>query len=593
MLKVSNLSTWIQRGQEWLRAVDNISFNIEPGAVFALIGETGCGKSMTALSIMRLLPPVASYLPQSIIKLYDKNIIDLTEKQMRTVRGGDIGMIFQDPMSCLNPVLTIGDQLCEVLSKHQQLTGRASYVEALRLLDAVRIPAPVDRYSCYPHELSGGMKQRVMIAMALAGKPSLLIADEPTTALDVTTQAQILQLISEIQQQQNMALLLITHDLAVAAQMADHVAVMRGGQIVEQATRDKFFAAPKHPYSQQLLASVPSLQVAKTASVNNFTQPILSVRNLKVHFPVRKGLLRKTTGYIKAVDGVDFNLYSGETLALVGESGCGKTTIGKALLALSDYVSGEVMFAQQDILKLTAKQMRKMRAELQIIFQDPFASLNPKLRVVDSLEEGMLTQAKYKQREVRLAKIDELLQQVGLTPEHKWRYPHEFSGGERQRICIARALAVEPKIIVCDEPTSSLDVSVQAQVLNLLQTLQQAHNLTYLFITHDLAVVNLLAQRVAVMYLGRIVETGLTAEVLTNPKHPYTQALLAAVPKIEAHKVPTKTNLLVAGEIPSPLNPPTGCHFHPRCKFAKPICRKEYPQARQVSATHMVKCVLY
>jgi len=595
MLEVSQLSTFIQMGQDWIRAVDNVSFRIEAGEVFGLIGESGCGKSITALSIMRLLPANARYIGNSQILLHGKSLIDLPENEMRTVRGSDIGIIFQDPMTCLNPVLSIGKQITEILKLHQGMTGRVAYVEALRLLDAVRIPAAVHRFNGYAHELSGGMKQRVMIAMALAGRPALLIADEPTTALDVTTQAQILGLLRDLQKEYNMALLLITHDLAVAAQMVDTIAVMRNGQIIEQNSGARFFAGPKHPYSQQLLQSSPHLYAFKQEA-NIAGQPLLRVNNLSVYFPVKQGLLRRTSGYVRAVDGVSFEIDQGETLALVGESGCGKTTVGKSLLALINEARGLVTFKDAYILQLTAKQLRKIRSEIQIVFQDPFNSLNPKLRVIDSLEEGLIAQDKYASRAVRIQIIDELLLQVGLDVNYKWRYPHEFSGGERQRICIARALTVQPKIVVCDEPTSSLDVSVQAQVLALLQKLQRERNLSYLFITHDLGIVSMLAHRVAVMYLGRIVESGLTSEVLTSPKHPYTQALLEAVPKIEQPRSFDEKQPIVgviAGEIPSPINPPTGCHFHPRCKYAQPICRTVYPDAIQLSTSHMVKCVLY
>ena len=592
MLEISNLANWIQSGKNWLRAVDDISFDIEAGEVFALIGESGSGKSMTALSIMRLLPPNARYVANSQIHLHGRNLIDLSEKVMRNVRGGDIGMIFQDPMTCLNPVLTIGSQITEVLTTHQRLKGRQCYVEALNLLDAVRIPAAVQRFNSYPHELSGGMKQRVMIAMALASKPSLLIADEPTTALDVTTQAQILNLLKEIQRQKNMAMLLITHDLAVAAQMADRIAVMRSGKIVEQNTRDKIFSAPEHAYSRQLLDCLPDLYAIKNRPINTDPQNILTVKNLQVYFPVKKGIFRKTVSQVKAVDGIDFNLIVGETLALVGESGCGKSSIAKAILGLIDEpVSGEVLYETKNLLGLSTKEWRKIRADIQIIFQDPFTSLNPKLRIVEILQESLSLTGKYKTRAAALIKIDELLTQVGLDPEYKWRFPHEFSGGERQRLCIARALSVEPKIIICDEPTSSLDVSVQAQILNLLKNLQREHKLTYLFISHDLSVVNYLADRIAVMYLGRIVETGLATEVLSNPKHPYTQTLLSAVPTINQKL--QNTNAVPANEVPSPLAPPSGCHFHPRCKFVKPQCRKSYPETVQLSATHCVKCVLY
>jgi len=527
MLEISKLSISIGT----VCAVDDLSFSIEDGEVLALIGESGSGKSMTALSIMRLLPEKAGYSASSKISMRGVNLLELTDKQMRAVRGQDICMIFQDPMTCLNPVLTIGEQLLEVLKLQQNFVGRENYIEALRLLDAVKISDAVRRFNCYPHELSGGMKQRVMIAMALAGKPSLLIADEPTTALDVTTQAEILKLMAELQRKQQMSMLLITHNLAIAAQMADRVAVMQAGKIVEQNTSEKFFAGPKHPYSQKLLNSLPEM-LKHTTSQSQHTETILSVRALQVHFPIKKGLLRKTVGYIKAVDGIDFILHTGETLALVGESGCGKTTAGKALLSLVEGARGEVIYNKQNLLELSDKNWRPLRSDLQIIFQDPFSSLNPKLMLINSLEEGLKLHNKAMLRIERLAKIDILLQQVGLKPEHKWRYPHEFSGGERQRLCIARALTVDPKIIICDEPTSSLDVSIQAQVLTLLQDLQQQHNLTYLFISHDLAVVSLLAHRLAVMYKGSIVEHGYTAEILANPQHAYTKSLIAAVPKV-------------------------------------------------------------
>lgn len=527
MLEISKLTTYISA----VTVVDDLSLTIESGEVLALIGESGSGKSMTALSIMRLLPEKAAYSVQSKICMRGVNLLDLTEKQMRAVRGQDICMIFQDPMTCLNPVLTIGEQLLEVLNLQHTCIGRENYIEALRLLDAVKISDPVRRFDCYPHELSGGMKQRIMIAMALAGKPSLLIADEPTTALDVTTQAEILKLMIELQRKEKMSMLLITHNLAIAAQIADRVAVMQAGKIVEQNTREKFFAGPKHPYSQKLLNSLPEM-LKHTNNQNQHTETILSVRSLKVHFPIKEGLLRKTVDYIKAVDGIDFTLHAGETLALVGESGCGKTTAGKALLSLVEGASGEVIYNRQNLLQLSERDWRPLRSDLQIIFQDPFASLNPKLMIIDSLEEGLKLHYKQRSRADRLAKIDSLLLQVGLKPEHKSRYPHEFSGGERQRICIARALTLDPKIIICDEPTSSLDVSIQAQVLTLLQDLQKQHNLAYLFISHDLTVVSLLAHRVAVMYQGSIVEHGITSEILNNPQHPYTKSLIAAVPKI-------------------------------------------------------------
>lgn len=530
MLEIYNLSTWIQNNAQWQKIVDDISFTINPGEVFALIGESGSGKSMTALSIMRILPNRASYLPESKILLNGQDLLNLPEKNMRAIRGADIAMIFQDPMTSLNPIFTAGQQIVEVLQLHRNMYGRYAYIEALRLLEAVKISDPVRRFNNYPHELSGGMQQRIMIAMALACKPSLLIADEPTTALDVTTQAQILALLKELQAQENMAMLLITHDLAIASQMADKIAVMQTGKIVEQNTSSAFFAAPKHPYSQKLLNSLPAMLDFKQVEKPQ-PQEILSVADLKVYFPIKQGILRRTVDYIKAVDGISFKLYSGQTTAIVGESGSGKSTVAKAILNLLPQIQGSVEYAGQNLLSLTQNEWRAFRSDLQIIFQDPYSSLNSKLRIIASLEEGMKLHGKFTQTE-RYAKIDQLLQQVGLNPEYKWRYPHELSGGERQRVCIARALTVDPKIIICDEPTSSLDVSVQAQILKLLIKLQQERNLTYLFISHDLTVVRLLAHSVAVMKEGKIVEHGSTEQVLQAPQNSYTKALLAAVPHL-------------------------------------------------------------
>lgn len=533
MLDVLNLSVNLKLEHGFFKAVDDVSFRIEAGEVLALIGESGSGKSMTALSIMRLLPNNAEYGSNSKILLHSQDLLNLTEKEMRKVRGRSIAIIFQDPMTSLNPVLTVGAQITESLVLHQDLHGRACYIEALRLLDAVRMPNAVQQYKVYPHELSGGMQQRVMIAMALAGKPDLLIADEPTTALDVTTQAQILQLLKEIQRQENMAMLLISHDLAVASQMADKIAVMRSGKLIEQNSSTAFFRQPQDPYSQRLLQSVPSMFGYSTEQIQPTENPVLDVQDLQVYFPIKEGLLRRTTDYVKAVDGVSFTVNAGETLAIVGESGCGKTTLGKAILSLIPATDGKVIFSDTDLVKLRQSKWRKYRGDLQIVFQDPFASLDPKRRIIDSLEEGLLALNKGGSQSQRYELLDTLLMQVGLKPEHKLRYPHEFSGGERQRLCIARALSVNPKLVICDEPTSSLDVSVQAQVLKLLQDLQKDRGLSYIFISHDLKVVSMLAHRVAIMYKGKIVETGLTQEVLKNPQHAYTRELLAAVPQIK------------------------------------------------------------
>lgn len=526
-----NLSLFIKNDlSNYRQIINNISFSISKGQTFALIGESGSGKSMTALSIMRLLPSNAYYTAESKILLYGQDLLNKTEKDMRAIRGAQIAIIFQDPMNSLNPIYTVGKQILEVIKLHQNIKGQRAYIEVLKLLEAVKIQDVAQCYNSYPHELSGGMQQRVMIAMALACKPSLLIADEPTTSLDVTTQAQILSLLKEIQAKSNMAMLLITHDLAVAAQLADYVAVMHAGKIVEQNSIANFFARPQDPYSQKLLNS--ALRMSKNKIVTEYSaKPILSVKNLQVFFPIKRGLLRRTVGYVKSVDDVSFELYPGQTLAIVGESGSGKSTLAKAILSLFSQTLGYIEYAGDNLLALNPQQRHKYSSDLQIIFQNPFSALNPKLRVIDSLEEGMLILNNLTKLE-RHKKIDSLLHEVGLMSEHKWRYPHEFSGGERQRICIARALTMDPKIIICDEPTSSLDISVQSQVLQLLQKLQYEKNITYLFISHDLNIVSFLAQKVAVMYRGKIVEHGSTDLVLTNPQHAYTKTLLAAVPKI-------------------------------------------------------------
>lgn len=502
MLKVENLSIMIKKKT----LVDNVSFAIQQKQMFALIGESGSGKSLTALGIMRLLVSSAAYSATSKISLENTSVLDLSERQMRTIRGRKISMIFQDPMTSLNPVLTVGAQLREVLQVHHRYSRQA----VLDLLDAVKIPQATQRINCFPHELSGGMKQRVMIAMALACKPSLLIADEPTTALDVTTQAEILALLRELSQQEDMALLFITHDLALAAENSDQIAVMQHGKLIEQCATSAFFSKAHNAYSQKLLNSLPSMLHLDVQQPTSDT--ILTVQNLKVYFPIKHGLLRRTIGYVKAVDDVSFTVARGETLAIVGESGSGKSTIGKALLRLLPEATGNINAASN---------------KLQVIFQDPYSSLDPKLRIIDTLTEGIAKNPS------KAGKIDQLLQQVGLLPEHKWRFPHEFSGGERQRICIARALTVDPEIIICDEPTSSLDVSVQAQVLALLVKLQSEFKLTYVFITHDISLVKLLAHKVAVMYQGKIVEYGMTDAVLQNPQQEYTKKLLAAVPELK------------------------------------------------------------
>jgi len=534
LLKVVNLQTSFGQDEQTEFAVDDVSFSINRGETFALLGESGSGKSITALSIMRLLP-AAARINQGNIFLDDKDLLALPEFAMRDIRGGRIAMIFQEPQTSLNPVLTVGQQIGETLKRHKNLRGIEQRKRTIELLESVGIPEAERRISEYPHQFSGGMKQRIMIAIALAGEPDLLIADEPTTALDVTIQAQVLDLLRGLQNDTGMAILFITHDLAVASEMADDVAVMRYGKIVEHNSRDSFYANPVHPYSRELFDALPSrskrdaeVESMQTTTERNDEDALLKVRDLKVHFPIKKGLLKKTVGYVRAVDGVSIDLYSGQTFAMVGESGSGKTTFGKGILQLLHASDGSVVFDGEELTQLKGKALRQKRSDIQIVFQDPYSSMNPRMMIADVIAEGMIAQDIGGSKQQRLKRVDELLEQVGLEPSHKNRYQHEFSGGQRQRICIARALAVEPKLIVCDEPTSALDV-----FLELLKDLQKNMGLSYLFITHNISVVEYLAHYVAVMYQGKIVEQGTVDEVLTNPQDPYTQRLLAAVPRVK------------------------------------------------------------
>ncbi|HHM05925.1 MAG TPA: ABC transporter ATP-binding protein [Gammaproteobacteria bacterium] len=656
VLRVRELGVALAAGGRERRPVDGVSFDLGGGETFALLGESGCGKSMTALALMGLLPRSAR--AGGSVRLGGEELLGLSEAALSAVRGARMAMIFQEPMSALNPVFTVGEQIGEALRRHRGLRGRALQEHMVALLDAVRIPDPRRRARDYPHQLSGGMKQRVMIAMALAGEPEVLIADEPTTALDVTVQAQILALLRELQSDTGMALLLISHDLGVVAGMADRVAVMYAGQLVEQADRAAFFAAPAHPYSQALFAALPEgarrdrplpaikgqvppldarfrgcrfAERCPRAAVScraapppwqggaggrrvrclfpgpaggapavpaasppplaaAAAAPLLEVEDLAVYFPLRRGLLRRAPGQVRAVDGVSLQVARGRTLALVGESGCGKSTVGKAVLQLIPATRGRVRYDGVAVAGLDDGAMRSCRRRLQIVFQDAYSAMNPRLRVEDIIAEGMTALKVVTRRAGRERRVGELLEQVGLGAAAKGRYPHEFSGGQRQRICIARALAVQPGFIVCDEPTSALDVSVQAQILNLLKSLQEALGLGYLFITHNMSVVHYLAHEVAVMYLGRIVESGPVDAVLNAPRHPYTQALLAAVPTVHGKGRADVTPL--AGDLPSPVQPPEGCYFHPRCPRAREQCRRQYPPAVTVAGGHVVCCVL-
>lgn len=529
LLRVSNLTVTFQQEKNTRTVVDSVSFEIRAGETFALVGESGSGKSMTALSVLRLLP-VNGQIIRGEVSLSGTSLFQLTEQAMTLVRGRRIGIIFQDPLSALNPVMCIGDQIGEVLTRHTGLRGKPRQLRIIEWLDQVGLPHPERHVRSFPHQLSGGMRQRVMIAMALAGNPALLIADEPTTALDVTLQAQILTLLNRLCRERGMGLWLITHDLGIVARHADRVAVMQHGRLVEVAHTNDFFKAQAHPYSQALYAARPRIE-----SCLNRPEPVpqpvlLEVDQFSVHYPIRRGWLQRTVDQVRAVDGVSFRLHRGETLALVGESGCGKTTLGKGLIDLVKRTGGTVRLAGQSLDQPDHALSRQRCRAMQIVFQDPYAAMNPRLLIGDIIEEGMIALRPEWSPTERRERVRTLLERVGLPDSALSRYPHEFSGGQRQRICIARALAVEPGLLICDEPTSALDVSVQALILDLLRDFQTTLGLSYLFITHDLAVVAELADRVAVMQTGRLVETGPTRKILLHPEHPYTQRLLEASP---------------------------------------------------------------
>ncbi len=652
MLTVENLKTHFKVGfDKTARAVDGISFTLEAGKTLAMVGESGCGKSQTALSLMRLVAE-NGYHPSGKMLMEGRDLFSLEEDEMRSIRGNDIAMIFQEPMTSLNPLYRIGNQLEEPLRLHRQMQKGPARQTAIELLDQVGIPDPERRIDTFPHELSGGMKQRVMIAMALACEPKILIADEPTTALDVTIQAQVLRLMSDLQKKKGMAILLITHDMGIVNQMADTVCIMYAGKIVEQGSRQQVFSQMGHPYTRRLLDSIPKSGDApyllntipglvppateygdacrfadrceyvfddcrkaepqavqleaghhvacllhdsdnpfpklekderKRAPAKNIKEDnLISIRNVKTWFPVHKGVFRRIANYVKAVDNIDLDIKRGSTVALVGESGCGKTTLGESILRLNRQVQGKILFDGKPVLDLESKALKEMRQHMQIVFQDPYGSLSPRMRVIDIVGEGLkIHQPQLTDVELR-RRIDAVLEEVGLHASVADRYPHEFSGGQRQRISIARALILQPEFLVLDEPTSALDVSVQAQVLNLLRDLQSRRGLTYLFITHNLNVVEYIADWVAIMYLGRIVEYATVRDLFANPRHPYTRSLLEAVPSLE-ERIPFKP---IVGDVPSPLNPPPGCHFHPRCPIylaeaeGSPLqiqCKTTYP----------------
>ena len=656
LLDVKNLRIGFRQGGTIARAVEDTSFSIRRGELLALVGESGSGKSVTAMSLLGLLPEVSAVISNGTAVFDGRDLLKMSNKELSDIRGNRISMIFQEPMTALNPVLTIGWQIGEVLKRHRGLNAEETHEQVIELLRKVGIPSPEKRAEDYPHQLSGGMRQRVMIAIALACRPELLIADEPTTALDVTVQAQIMDLLAELRSEYGTSVLFITHNLALVREQADRVAVMYAGSIMEQGTCEEIFKAPMHPYTRLLMQSVPSTtqrgrrlasiagmvpkgtdiitgcgfasrcpfktdacdaqkplleafdgghevaclrmkelqqlekssDKAENASAQN-GQTVLKVNGLRVWFPVKAGILKRTVGHVKAVDGISFELKKGETLAVVGESGCGKTTIGKSIVGLAPRTEGDVLLADGNG-EMTHPDMATLRQRVQMIFQDPFSSLDPRLMVGETIEEGMEVHGVGKDAAERQALMEKLSTRVGLSPDVLNRYPHQFSGGQRQRIGLARALAVNPEVIICDECTSALDVSVQAQILNLLKELQEELGLSYLFITHDLSVVSYLADRVGVMYLGRIVEEGEAADVLQSPKHPYTKALMAAAPRVEADG--KRTVLRLAGEVPSALNPPKGCHFHPRCPHCMEKCRLETPPVKELPNGQRVCCWL-
>ena len=582
LLEIKNLVTEFHTEEGIVKAVNDVSFTLNKGETIGIVGESGSGKSVTSLSTMRLIPNPPGRIAGGEILFHSKDgVVDLTkisEKEMRNYRGNEIAMIFQEPMTSLNPVYTCGDQVAEAIILHQKVNKKEARNLTIELFTQVELPRPGAIYDSYPHQISGGQKQRVMIAMAMSCNPSILIADEPTTALDVTVQKTILELMLKLQLEQDMGIMFITHDLGVIAELADKVVVMYKGKIVEQGNVMDIFTNPQHPYTKGLLACRPPLQrrlqwlptvsdfmtiddagvmretnksvtevtnslvisPAETAARHKILyqqEPILEIKNLKTYFPINKGVFGKAKDYVRAVDDVSFQVYPGETLGLVGESGCGKTTLGRTILKLIEPTEGQIIYKGEDLTGLSTKQMRPYRKDIQIIFQDPYSSLNPRITIGEAIMEPMRVHKVFSNDSERKARVMELLKRVNLQEAHFYRYPHEFSGGQRQRICIARSLALNPKFIICDESVSALDVSVQAQVLNLLNELKEEFKFTYIFISHDLSVVKFMSDRMIVMQEGKIVELGLADEIYANPKTTYTKELINAIPKGEVEDI--------------------------------------------------------
>ena len=676
VLEISDLSTHIEQSRSVVRAVGNVDLQIEPGETLGLVGESGSGKSMTGLSVLGLLPPGGKIVGGSV-RLAGRELVGLPEEELRRLRGNEMAMVFQDPLTSLDPTKTIGYQVAEPVRLHTGAGRAAALDRAAEVLALVGLPRPKERLSDYPHQLSGGLRQRVMIAMALACNPKLLIADEPTTALDVTIQAQILALLDDLRARLGMAMLLITHDMGVIAGHADRVHVMYAGRLVETADTPELFARMRHPYTRALLASIPALsqppsqqlasipgippdlsrppagcrfapRCAKAAEYCDISEPsltgtsaehlfacwhpvdgplttetpstgnvaasmpgpgrrlavaevavtprdvptagpVLQVRNLVKEFPVTAGVLQRKVASVKAVSGVSFSLGSGETFGLVGESGCGKTTIGRMIVALERPDSGSVSLHGTDVSALTGKSLRLGRKDLQMMFQDPYASLDPRMRVGAIVAEPLAIQHAGSRRQQR-QRVAELLDEVGLPPNAVERFPHEFSGGQRQRIGLARALTLNPQVIVADEPVSALDVSIRAQVLNLMKRLQVSHDLSFVVISHDLAVVKYMADRIGVMYLGKLVELGSSADIYSRPAHPYTAGLIGAIPVPDPAVARGRAGLGVSGELPSAINPPSGCRFRTRCPLAADACAEQEPVLRQFGAGHTAAC---
>jgi oligopeptide/dipeptide ABC transporter ATP-binding protein len=657
LLEITELSTEIRGRQGVVRAVDGVSLSVQRGETLGVVGESGCGKTMTALSIVRLLP-AGGVIASGSIKIDGEELVGASEVRMRAVRGDSIGVVFQDPMTSLNPSKTIGWQIAESLIIHKAASKAMARKRALEVLELVKIPAAAERLNDFPHQLSGGMRQRVMIAIALANSPELLIADEPTTALDVTIQAQILSLLDELKSTLNMGLILVTHDLGVVAGRADRVMVMYAGRVVESAETGRLFGAMRHPYTFSLFASIPRIgddrervltsipglppdlahppEGCRFAERCRFAQerchsedptlvgeehryacwfpvnheirsavvaskdrhaarsighsPLLELKGLVKEYDVFAGALRRKVGSVHAVSGIDLTLYEGETIGIVGESGCGKSTLGRMMVGLERPTSGQILYKGDDISTRSSGEMRRLRRNFQLMFQDPYASLDPRMRIGPALLEPVRVQHVGSLRDQE-ARMYELLDEVGLRRSAVQRYPHEFSGGQRQRVGFARALMLEPGLVVADEPVSALDVSIRSQVLNMMRRLQARYRLTYALISHDLSVVSYLADRIGVMYLGELVELASASDVFATPAHPYTRGLLRSVPipdpAIEREKARVGQ---IVGELPSPLSPPSGCRFHPRCPYATDRCSVDHPELRIVATGHSVAC---